>query len=335
MPKNRTYCPYCSNKITHRKEGDILREYCVPCDTFFYNNPLPVVSTIVVKDRKLLLVKRKYEPQKGEWCLPSGFAETNESVQDAALRELEEETGIKGKIIDFVCVDSAVNKMYGDLIFVTFESEWIDGELLAGDDAEEVQFYPFENLPPLAFESNTKAIRRYVAGKKEFWEIVDSFSLSVSNSGTMMNKGNYVSDKLITLIENNAEIIANRWLQDVRTNKSTPTYAISDPEFSLQRNHVVISQYGKWLGGFYNDNDIRKFYRKLGSDRKSEGFALSEVLSAISLTRKHIWEFALSQRMWTSTIDIYMTLELERRMMLFFDRASFYVARGYEVEIQP
>ena len=332
MPKKRTYCPYCSNKITHRKEGDILREYCVPCDTFFYNNPLPVVSTIVVKDRKLLLVKRKYEPQKGEWCLPSGFAETNESVQEAALRELEEETGIIGKIIDFVCVDSAVNKMYGDLIFVTFESEWIDGELLAGDDAEEVQFYPFENLPPLAFESNTKAIRRYVAGKKEFWEIVDSFSLSVSNSGTMMNKGNYVSDKLITLIENNAEIIANRWLQDVRTNKSTPTYAISDPEFSLQRNHVVISQYGKWLGGFYNDNDIRKFYRKLGSDRKSEGFALSEVLSAISLTRKHIWEFALSQRMWTSTIDIYMTLELERRMMLFFDRASFYVARGFEVE---
>ena len=331
MTKKRTYCPYCSNKIKNRQEGEIVRDYCTSCDTFFYDNPLPVVSTVVVKDRKLLLVKRKFEPKKGEWCLPSGFAETKESIQEAALRELEEETGIKGKIIDFVCVDSAVTDLYGDLIFVTFESEWIDGELMAGDDAEEVQFYPFENLPPLAFESNTKAVRRYIAGKKEFWDIVDSFSLSVSNSGAMTKKGNYVSDKLITLIENNAEIIANRWLQDVLNNKSTPTYATSDAEASLQRNLIVISQFGKWLGGYYNDQDIRKYYRKLGSERKLEGFTLSEVLSAISLTRKHIWEFALSQRMWTSTIDIYMTLELERRMMLFFDRASFYVAKGFEV----
>jgi ADP-ribose pyrophosphatase YjhB (NUDIX family) len=335
MTKKRLFCPYCSHKISSKKEGDIIRDYCVPCDTFFYDNPLPVVSNIVVKERKLLLVKRKFEPHIGEWCLPSGFAENNESIQEAALRELEEEAGIVGRIIDFVCVDSAINKLYGDLIFVTFESEWIEGDLLAGDDAEEVRFFPFENLPPLAFESNTKAVRRYINGKKEFWDIVDSFSLSVRTSGINTNKGNYVSDKLITLIENNAEIIANRWLQDVCSNKSTPTYSSSDQENSLQRNLIVISQFGKWLGGFYTDIDIRKYYRNLGSARKSEGFALSEVLSAISLTRKYIWEFALSQRMWTSTIDIYMTLELERRMMLFFDRASFYVARGFEAEDKP
>ncbi len=109
MPKKRTYCRYCSNRITNLEEGDVIRDYCNLCDTFFYNNPLPVVSTIVVKDRKLLLVKRKFAPQKGEWCLPSGFAETNESIQEAALRELEEETGIAGKIVDFVNVDSVIN----------------------------------------------------------------------------------------------------------------------------------------------------------------------------------------------------------------------------------
>jgi len=332
MTKKRTFCPHCSNKITSRKEGDILRDYCVPCGTFFYDNPLPVVSTIVVKERKLLLVKRKYEPHIGEWCLPSGFAETGESVQGAALRELEEETGIIGKIIDFVNVDSAYNKMYGDLIFITFESEWIQGELMAGDDAEEVRFFSFEDIPPLAFESNTEAVRRYMEGKKEYWEIVDSFSLSIRSAGLKNRKGNYVSDKLIKIIENNAEVIAYRWLEDVHTNKSTPTYATVNPEQSHQRILYVIRQFGKWLGGYYDDQDIRKYYRKLGTDRKAEGFALSEILSATSLTRKYIWEFALSQRMWTSTIDIYMTLELERSMMLFFDRASFYVARGFEFE---
>lgn len=331
MTKKRIYCPYCRTPITNKQEGDILREYCESCETFFYNNPLPVVSTIVVKERKLLLVKRKFEPLKGEWCLPSGFAETNESVQGAALRELKEEAGIKGKIIDFVNVDSAYSKMYGDLIFITFEADWFDGELMAGDDAEEVMFYPFEALPPLAFESNTEAVKKYIDGKKEFWEIVDSFSLSVGKEGSLLSAGNYVSDKLIKLIEKNAEVIANRWLMDVCSNKSTPSYAIKDLGASKQRIMVVIGQFSKWLGGVYDDQDIRKFYRKLGYERRTEGFALSEVLSAISLTRKHIWEFALSHGMWNSTIDIYMTLELERRMMLFFDRASFYVARGFEV----
>jgi len=279
-----------------------------------------------------LLVKRKNDPKKGEWCLPSGFAETGESIETAARRELEEETGINGKIIDFVCVDSAYNSLYGDLIFVTFEAEWISGDLIAGDDAEEVEFFSFDKMPSLAFSSNTKAVRRYIFSKKEYWAIIDSFSLSIGKSDPKTQKGNYVSDKLVNLIEKNADIIANRWLNDVTTGKSTPTYAIVDPHSARERILIVLRQFRKWLGGYYGDNDIRDYYRKLGLERKNEGFALSEIMSAISLTRKHIWEFALSQRMWTKTIDIYMTLELERRMMLFFDRATYYAARGYQGE---
>ena len=334
MEKKRTYCSFCGGELSQRKENGVLRDYCLSCETFFYENPLPVVSTIVVVDRELLLVKRKYEPHIGEWCLPTGFAETGESIQDAAIRELQEETGIKGKIIDFICVDSAYSDMYGDLIFITFEAEWIKGDLVAGDDAEEVRFFPFTKLPPLAFSSNTSAVRRYINNKQEYWAIVDSFTLSMDVSNNHKHGGDYLSDKLIKLIESNAEVIARRWLNDIRTNKSSPTYAKADPESTLQRNLLVVGQFGKWLSGFYNDDDIRNYYRKLGSERKKEGFALSEILSAISLTRKYIWEFALSQRMWTSTIDIYMTLELERRMMLFFDRASYYTARGYESELK-
>ena len=334
MEKKRTHCSFCGIKITQRKEGDVIRDYCESCKTFFYENPLPVVSSIVVVDRELLLVKRKFEPHIGEWCLPSGFAEIGESIQGAALRELEEETGVKGKIIDFVCADSAYSNMYGDLIFLTFEAEWIKGDMIAGDDAEKVQFFPFTKLPPLAFSSNTNAVRRYVNDKQEYWSIVDSFTLSMDFNNDQQKGGDYLSDKLIKLIESNAEVIARRWLNHIISNKSSPTYAKADAESTLQRNLLVVGQFGKWLGGFYNDDDIRSFYRKLGSERKKEGFALSEILSAISLTRKYIWEFALSQRMWTSTIDIYMTLELERRMMLFFDRASYYAARGYEAEIK-
>jgi len=75
---------------------------------------------------------------------------------------------------------------------------------------------------------------------------------------------------------------------------------------------------------------MKKYYRNLGAMRKKEGYALSELISALSLIRKYIWEFALAQGMWNKTIDIYRTLELERRMMLFFDKASYNVCKGYE-----
>ena len=63
---------------------------------------------------------------------------------------------------------------------------------------------------------------------------------------------------------------------------------------------------------------------------KAEGFNLSEVLSALSLSRKNIWEFALDQGMWNKPIDIFMAIELERRIMLFFDKAAYHIAKGFE-----
>ena len=335
MKKKRTYCPHCSEPLIKKPEGDVIRDFCEKCNLYFYDNPLPVVSTIIAKDRSILLVKRKNEPYKGEWCLPTGFAETGETIESAALRELVEETAVQGKIIGLVDVDSNHDLFYGDLFFITFEAERTGGELMAGDDAIEVEFFPIPELPKLAFRSNTKAVEIYIRSKQEFWAIADSFLLSLEGKDIISRKGDFLSNKLIRLIEQNAEVISLRWLECVRTNKSTPTYAGFAADASLTRNKIVIEQFGKWLGGYYSNSDICGYYRQLGKDRKNEGFALSEVISALSLTRKHIWEFALSQQMWSKTIDIYMTLELERRMMLFFDKAAYYIAKGYEgVEIE-
>lgn len=332
MSKKRIYCPHCGSSLIKKPEGDVVRDFCKDCNLYFYDNPLPVVSSIIGKDRSILLVKRKNEPHKGKWCLPSGFAEVGESIEDAALRELEEETGLKGKTIGLVDVDSNHDAFYGDLFFITFEVEWITGRPMPGDDAIEVNFFPVTSMPKLAFESNTKAVETYVRGKLEYWAIVDSFTPSLEGIEPISKKGGFLSDKLIRIIEQNTDVISLRWLEDVRTNKSTPNYARFSPEASVTRNRIVIEQFGKWLGGNYSGEDIRNFYRQLGADRKREGFGISEVISALSLTRKHIWEFALSQHMWTKTIDIFMTLEIERRMMLFFDKAAYHVAKGYEGE---
>jgi len=163
--QEKKYCPYCSMKLTDRYEGDTLRKYCESCKLFFYDNPLPVVSAVVLKERNILLVKRRFEPHQGKWCLPSGFAETGESTQSAAIRELEEETGLIGEITSFVDTDSVKDDFYGDLIFLTFEIEMIGGELKAGDDALEARYFsikpgifPFTIYPGLHFLQISKLL---------------------------------------------------------------------------------------------------------------------------------------------------------------------------------
>jgi len=328
--KKRIFCPYCSEKISMKLENDILREYCHSCNLFFYDNPLPVVSTILEKDRKILLVKRGNIPYKGMWCLPSGFAETGETIEIAALRELEEETGVKAEITTFVDADSCTNYLYGDLIFLSFEVEQTGGKLEAGDDAVSVKYFPIEKIPKLAFLSNTKAIEAYIKTKKEYWAIIDSFSLSLGKYKIKREYQNLLSSKLIEIIEKNSKSIAKLWFKDVRENRSTPHYHTFNKQKLLCHYQIVISQFCNWLSGNCKKKDIRDFYIKLGHKRRKEGFALSEVISSLSLVRKYIWEYALSRRMWNKTIDIYMTLELERRMMLFFDKATYNVSKGYE-----
>ena len=328
--QRRKYCHYCSGQVELKMEGDMLRDYCPVCKVYFYENPLPVVSTILVKDRQVLLVKRANEPYQGQWCLPSGFAESGESIAEAALRELEEETGMSGQIVHLQDVDSCSNYYYGDLLFLTFAVEDIGGTPRAGDDAVAVRYFPIEKTPSLAFLSNTKALQAYVEGKKEYWAIVDSFSLAVGEESLAEKRENLLSDKLVDLIEKYSGYIAGLWMEDVLNNKSTPTYHVFDQELLFNRVFLVISHFGQWLSGSYRGQDIVSYYVNLGREREQEGFDLSEVISALSLIKKHVWEFALSQGVWGKTIDIYMISELERRISLFFDKATYYVAKGYE-----
>lgn len=328
--KSQNYCPYCGSATILKKEGEIPRQYCSNCKTYFYKNPLPVVSCIHCPDRALLLVKRGNKPYKGKWCLPTGFAETNESIGEAALRELFEESGIQGKIINLVDVDSVTSRHYGDLTFITYEVEQTGGVLQPGDDATDVKYFPIEKLPAIAFKSNEKAIKAFIRNKVDFWAILDSFNLSRMEDELEQKKKYFLSDRLTEVIEKNADLIAGKWTEDVCSKRSTESYSRLEKTEVLDRGQRVIEQFGHWLKGLYTEKDNRDFYMEMGRTRKKEGFKTSEVISALSLIRKNIWEFALSQGMWNKTIDIYIVLELERRMMLFFDKAAFYLSRGYE-----
>ena len=157
----KEFCPYCGQRVIEKTFGRRVHGYCVKCDMVHYENPLPAVAVLVLNSKdQLLLVKRSVEPAKGTWCLPGGFIEVDESIEEAAVRELEEETGLKGEIEGLVDFFSQRSQYYRAILIFGYRVKILGGELKAGDDAQEAGFYDLDKLPPIAFLSHKRLIEK-------------------------------------------------------------------------------------------------------------------------------------------------------------------------------
>lgn len=134
-----------------------------------YKNPCATADVIVETNRQVLLIKRKKEPFKNIWALPGGHLECGkETLEQAACRELREETGILVKEINLqlLGVYSEPNRdPRGHYITHVYVAESSQGKLKAGDDASETRFFPLNNLPKLAFDHN-KILEDYLSYKR-------------------------------------------------------------------------------------------------------------------------------------------------------------------------
>jgi len=161
--KTKLYCPFCGQPLQKRHYEGRVRPFCACCDTPIYENPVPATAVVVAdKDTGILLVKRSVEPRKGEWALPGGFIELSEAPDQAALRELAEETGISGAIDTLLGVETNNSATYGTVLIVGYLVTDYAGVLCAGDDAEEVAFFPPGAMPPIAFNSHAAFIDRAI-----------------------------------------------------------------------------------------------------------------------------------------------------------------------------
>jgi 8-oxo-dGTP diphosphatase len=86
------FCHYCGTSYDDSKAWP---RQCNTCNNFVWQNPKPVVVALTAVNNGLLLVKRNIQPGYGEWALPGGFMDMNESWQEACARELLEETGVE------------------------------------------------------------------------------------------------------------------------------------------------------------------------------------------------------------------------------------------------
>jgi 8-oxo-dGTP diphosphatase len=114
-----------------------------------HRNPTPTVDAIIQKDSRILLVKRKKEPFKGYFALPGGFVNEGEKVEDAAKREVMEETSLGIEITDILGVYSDPNRdPRGHIMSTVFVGKIYHNERItepvAQDDAAEVVWLKLE-----------------------------------------------------------------------------------------------------------------------------------------------------------------------------------------------
>jgi len=155
------FCPKCGGQLQLKMIALERQErlLCQQCGFIFYINPVPAVGVILLDDSKICLVKRKYAPRQGYWGLPAGFVEMDETVEEAAIREVKEETNLDVKIERLINVFSAFDSPKRHVIVIFYAGKIIGGALKAGDDALEVRFFPLNKIPePLAFQSHTAVI---------------------------------------------------------------------------------------------------------------------------------------------------------------------------------
>lgn len=118
-----------------------------------YENPSLTVDGILSSDEGILLIKRKSEPYAGYYALPGGFVNMGERVEEAVLREIQEETGLVTEIVRLSGVYSDPSRdPRGHTVSVVYVLKKISGKRCAGDDASEARCFSFKKLPPLAFD---------------------------------------------------------------------------------------------------------------------------------------------------------------------------------------
>ena len=167
--KELKFCPYCGGRFERKHVQGRKRLVCTGCGEIYYQNPFPAATALVLNQHnQLLLGKRAVEPAKGEWGLPGGFIEMGESMEQAALRELKEETGLEGKVLSFVGCFFQESLFYGSIIIFGYRIEAAGGTLQAGDDVAEISYFDLGSLPPVAFEAHRKLIANFQKQLKEY-----------------------------------------------------------------------------------------------------------------------------------------------------------------------
>ena len=152
------FCPACGERLD-KKEDHMA---CPACRRRHYQNAKPCVGGLVLRDGRLMLVKRGRDPFVGWWDVPGGFLNVHEHPENAVRRELLEETGLivePGKLIGIYLDTYQFGEDTHATLNLFYECAVVGGVERFGDDAIELKWFALDALPTsIAFASARKML---------------------------------------------------------------------------------------------------------------------------------------------------------------------------------
>ncbi|UCH61585.1 MAG: NUDIX hydrolase [Anaerolineales bacterium] len=148
------HCPLCATHLQPSSMGGRLRLHCPSCGWIHYRNPTVGVAVVLLEAGKLLLGKR----QDGGWCIPCGHVEWDETIEQAALREYLEETGLQVDLTGILAVKSNFHDPEHHTVGVWYWGRRRTGNLRPGGDLVQVDFFLLDELPDLKFPTDREVV---------------------------------------------------------------------------------------------------------------------------------------------------------------------------------
>lgn len=153
------YCQRCG-QLTHEREIDgRLRPVCIACGAVTWLDPKVAVAVVIERDGKVLLgLRAPGTREPGKWGIPAGFVDRGERVEDAAIREMAEETGLH---VTIGPVLAAISDTGDPVILLVYPALSATGDPVAGDDLVELGWFAPDALPDLAFDHDANILSRW------------------------------------------------------------------------------------------------------------------------------------------------------------------------------
>lgn len=148
------YCPRDGTTLVPTRIDGRDRPGCPRCGFADFMHVQVGANAIVERSGSVLLVKLSYGPREGRWGLPGGLVESDETPEQAAVRETQEETGLvvelDGLVATYMRPPAARTADWAPLLVVTYRAHIVGGELrIAPEEVSEAGFFPRDELPPL------------------------------------------------------------------------------------------------------------------------------------------------------------------------------------------
>ena len=157
LPEDK-YCASCGIPLETQTLEGIVRPVCPQCGRVVYYDPKVAATAVVERAGLVLMLRRAVLTGYGLWSLPGGYVDRGEVVEEAAAREVREETGLQVQISGLVGLFSEEGHPVVVAAYAAIET---GGKLEAGPEALELGFYPMDSLPTLAFPRDRLILARW------------------------------------------------------------------------------------------------------------------------------------------------------------------------------